>query len=84
MTCRDLESIALALVAEGKGILAADETTPTLTKRFDSLGIPSTEQSRRIYRRNNLASAKSRRVDRAPIQAYSLARPSWNASPSRQ
>jgi fructose-bisphosphate aldolase, class I len=50
MTCRDLESIALALVAEGKGILAADETTPTLTKRFDSLGIPSTEQSRRTYR----------------------------------
>jgi fructose-bisphosphate aldolase, class I len=50
MTCRDLESIALALVAEGKGILAADETTPTLTKRFDSLGVPSTEQSRRTYR----------------------------------
>ena len=46
----DLESIANALVAEGKGILAADETVPTLTKRFDSLSIPSTEQSRRTYR----------------------------------
>jgi fructose-bisphosphate aldolase class I len=46
----DLEGIANALVAEGKGILAADETVPTLTKRFDSLGIPSTEQSRRTYR----------------------------------
>ena len=46
----DLEGIATALVAEGKGILAADETVPTLTKRFDSLGIPSTEQSRRTYR----------------------------------
>jgi fructose-bisphosphate aldolase class I len=50
MTCHDLESIALALVADGKGILAADETIPTLTKRFESLGIASTEQSRRTYR----------------------------------
>jgi hypothetical protein len=33
------ESIALMLVADGKGILAADETVPTLTRRFDTLGI---------------------------------------------
>src|SRR3974390_729508 len=46
----NLESVAARLVAEGKGILAADETTPTLTKRFDILGIASTEQSRRTYR----------------------------------
>ncbi len=39
----DLESIAQALVADGEGILAADETSPTLTKRFDALGIRSTE-----------------------------------------
>ena len=45
-----LESVAAALVADGKGILAADETVPTLTKRFDALGIRSTEQSRRTYR----------------------------------
>jgi hypothetical protein len=44
------ESVALALAAEGKGILAADETVPTLTKRFQIFGIQSTEQSRRIYR----------------------------------
>ena len=50
MTSHDLESIALRLVADGKGILAADETVPTLTKRFDTLGIQSTEQSRRTYR----------------------------------
>src|SRR5262252_6379722 len=50
MTSHALESVALTLVAGGKGILAADETTPTLTKRFDTLGIPSTEQSRRTYR----------------------------------
>jgi len=50
MTGHDLESVALTLVAEGKGILAADETTPTLTRRFDTLGIRSTEQGRRTYR----------------------------------
>jgi fructose-bisphosphate aldolase class I len=46
----DLESIAATLVASGKGILAADETVPTLSKRFEALGIKSTEQSRRTYR----------------------------------
>jgi fructose-bisphosphate aldolase class I len=50
MTSLNLESVALTLVAEGKGILAANETTPTLTKRFDTLGIQSTERSRRTYR----------------------------------
>jgi len=50
MMSHDLESVALTLVAEGKGILAADETVPTLTRRFDTLGIQSTEQSRRTYR----------------------------------
>jgi fructose-bisphosphate aldolase, class I len=46
----DLESAALALVVEGKGILAADESTPTLTRRFDTLGIQSSEEARRSYR----------------------------------
>ena len=46
----NLESVAASLVADGKGILAADESVPTLTKRFDILGITSTEQSRRTYR----------------------------------
>jgi fructose-bisphosphate aldolase class I len=50
MSNSHLESVALELVAEGKGILAADETVPTLTKRFQTLGIQSTEQSRRTYR----------------------------------
>jgi len=50
MTSHELESVALTLVAEGKGILAADETIPTLTRCFDTLGIQSTEQSRRTYR----------------------------------
>ena len=46
----DLEQTARALVARGKGILAADETVGTLTKRFDALGISSTPESRRDYR----------------------------------
>jgi fructose-bisphosphate aldolase, class I len=46
----DLESMAATLVADGKGILAADETVSTLTTRFAALGIQSTEQSRRTYR----------------------------------
>ena len=50
MSRHDLEGVALALIAKGKGILAADETIPTLSKRFDTLSIESTEQNRRAYR----------------------------------
>src|SRR6476659_4594483 len=46
----DLEKTARALVAEGKGILAADESDGTIKKRFDSIGISSTEDNRRAYR----------------------------------
>ena len=46
----DLENMARALVAPGKGILAADESTPTITKRFQAIGLPSTEETRRAYR----------------------------------
>ena len=46
----DLQRVAAMLVSDGRGILAADETVSTLTKRFDTLGIKSTEQSRRTYR----------------------------------
>jgi fructose-bisphosphate aldolase class I len=45
-----LEATARALVAPGKGILAADESTPTITKRFDSIDLPSMEENRRVYR----------------------------------
>jgi fructose-bisphosphate aldolase class I len=45
-----LEATAQALVADGKGILAADETVRTISKRFAALGIASTEASRREYR----------------------------------
>ena len=46
----DLKKTALAMVAAGKGILAADESNATITKRFDRLGIESTAESRRDYR----------------------------------
>lgn len=45
-----LEDIAIAMVAEGQGILAADESTGTIKKRFDSINVESTEDSRRDYR----------------------------------
>jgi fructose-bisphosphate aldolase class I len=45
-----LENTALELVAPGKGILAADESFGTIEKRFDAVGIESTEESRRNYR----------------------------------
>ncbi len=50
MTTERLGSTAQAMVADGKGILAADESTPTITKRFDKIGIESTEDNRRAYR----------------------------------
>jgi fructose-bisphosphate aldolase class I len=50
MPCQGLETIAQALVTNGKGILAADETVATLTKRFEQLKIQSTSESRRDYR----------------------------------
>jgi fructose-bisphosphate aldolase class I len=50
MIITDLESTAQALVAAGKGILAADETPGTLTRRLDALRIVSTPESRRDYR----------------------------------
>src|SRR6188508_1727574 len=46
----DLENTARALVAEGKGILAADESDGTIKKRFDSINVESTEENRRAYR----------------------------------
>ena len=46
----DLNSIAKALVAPGKGILAADESSGTIKKRFDGISVESTEENRRAYR----------------------------------
>ncbi len=50
MHAQELEATARAMVASGKGILAIDESFPTIKKRFDSINIESTEENRRAYR----------------------------------
>lgn len=50
MTVRETAETARALVAPGKGILAADESAPTIEKRFRTIGAESTEENRRFYR----------------------------------
>ena len=50
MTSAALAETAKALVSDGKGILAADESSPTIKKRFDSIKIESSEENRRDYR----------------------------------
>ena len=50
MNLSELNKVAEAMVAPGRGILAADESTGTIKKRFDSLGVESTSDSRRDYR----------------------------------
>ncbi len=50
MASEDLSTTAKALVARGKGILAADESFPTIEKRFATIGVQSTEDNRRVYR----------------------------------
>src|SRR4249919_2692247 len=50
MPSTELHETAAALVADGKGILAADESTGTIKKRFDTIGVESTEENRRAYR----------------------------------
>ena len=50
MMAQQLESVAQDIVADARGILAADESTPTIGKRFETIGVASTEDSRRAYR----------------------------------
>ena len=48
----ELHSVAARMVEKGKGILAADESTGTCTKRFEGIGVESTFESRGNYRSN--------------------------------
>ncbi|MGF1545102.1 MAG: class I fructose-bisphosphate aldolase [Parvularculaceae bacterium] len=50
MNLERLNNVAIAIAAPGKGVLAADESTGTIKKRFDSIGVASTEDNRRDYR----------------------------------
>jgi len=56
MSATDLAAVAKAMVAPGRGVLAADESNATITKRFGALGIESTEENRRAYRDTLLGS----------------------------
>jgi fructose-bisphosphate aldolase class I len=50
MSLTDLNKIAVAMVAPGKGLLAADESSGTIKNRFDAIGVESTDDTRRDYR----------------------------------
>ena len=50
MNIDELKSVAQSIVAKQKGVLAADESSPTIKKRFDSISVESTEENRRRYR----------------------------------
>src|SRR5215210_1520091 len=50
MNLAELNKIAKAMVAPGRGILAADESSGTIKRRFDTIGVECTEDSRRDYR----------------------------------
>lgn len=50
MNAHELHAVATAMVEKGRGILAADESSPTIKKRFDSISLESTEEHRRTYR----------------------------------
>ncbi len=50
MNCSELERVARAMVVKGKGLLAADESSGTIKRRFDAIKLDSTEEHRRSYR----------------------------------
>jgi fructose-bisphosphate aldolase, class I len=58
MNLDELNKVARAMVAPGKGILAADESSGTIKKRFDAIGVESTEDNRRDYREMLFRSAE--------------------------
>src|SRR5918993_4255498 len=58
MNLAELNTVAQAMVAPGKGILAADESSGTIKKRFDAIGVESTEDNRRDYREMLFRSAE--------------------------
>jgi fructose-bisphosphate aldolase, class I len=58
MNLDELNKVAMAMVGPGKGILAADESSSTIKKRFDAIGVESTENARRDYREMLFRSAE--------------------------
>ena len=76
MNLADLNKVALAMVTPGKGILAADESSGTIKKRFDAIKVESTEESRRDYREMLFRSSEAMsklRLGRDPVRRDDLA-----------
>lgn len=70
MNLDDLNKIARAMVAPGKGILAADESSGTIKKRFDAIGVESTEDNRRDYREMLFRSTDAMRKNISGVILY--------------
>ena len=60
MNLAELHKVAEAMVAPGRGILAADESSGTIKKRFDAIGVESTAENRRDYRELLFRSSEAR------------------------
>ncbi|HXP03085.1 MAG TPA: class I fructose-bisphosphate aldolase [Stellaceae bacterium] len=80
----ELESVVQTLIADGKGILAADETVSTLTKRFDTLGIQSTEKSRCTYREMLFTAGAAEFISGVIMQDETIRQRSSNGMPLAQ
>jgi fructose-bisphosphate aldolase class I len=70
MNLADLNKVARAMVAPGKGLLAADESSGTIKKRFDAIGVASTEETRRDYREMLFRSTEAMRSSISGVILY--------------
>jgi fructose-bisphosphate aldolase class I len=70
MNLEELNKIAIKMVAPGKGILAADESTGTIQKRFDKIGVQNTEENRRDYREMLFRTEKAMREHISGVILY--------------
>ena len=75
MNLAELNKVAEAMVAPGKGILAADESSGTIKKRFDAIGVESTEDNRRDYREMLFRAAE-------PAERYRIFQRFYRLSPA--
>src|SRR3979409_2184137 len=70
MNLAELNKVAVAMTAPGRGILAADESSGTIKKRFDSIGVESSADSRRDYRDLLFRSPAPRNSHRSGVILY--------------
>ena len=57
----ELNNIVIKILGSGKGILAADESTGTMTKRLDAVGVPSTPENRLLFRETLFCSSEMKK-----------------------